>query len=164
MLSFSIIPRFNEFRSLKTNLTTSENYKALLNVLCYSIFNLGFKTKKSPKKSLREFHKSKISINLIDLSCREFLLFLLRGSVHFDRFALFQFIFSWWKSFANSKFSNKNIFERKMPLLSSLCLIWFSSDRFFSRYKSSSEKTHCKTRVCYESCLNYVKISFTFFY
>ena len=66
------------------------------------------------------------------------------ASVHFDRFALFQFFSLDEKLFATSKFSNKNFFEHKLPLFSSLCIIWISSDRLFLlkyKYKSSFEKT-----------------------
>ena len=45
----------------------------------------------------------------------------LRASVHFDRFALFQLFCLDGNLFATFKFSNKNFFEHKLPLLSLLC-------------------------------------------
>jgi hypothetical protein len=45
------------------------------------------------------------------------------------------------KLFATLKFSGENFFERKLPLLSSFCLIRFFSDRLFLLYKLSFEKT-----------------------
>jgi hypothetical protein len=67
------------------------------------------------------------------------------------------------KLFATSKFSVKNIFKRKLLLLSLLRIIWFFSDRLFLIYKSSFEKQSVctKMRVCYPRCLNKKKyISF----
>jgi hypothetical protein len=45
------------------------------------------------------------------------------GPVHFDRFALFQFFSLDRKHFATSKFSHKNFFEHKLPLLCLLRII-----------------------------------------
>jgi predicted nucleotide-binding protein (sugar kinase/HSP70/actin superfamily) len=51
------------------------------------------------------------------------------------------------KLFATSKFSDINIPEQKLPLLSLLRLIWFFSDRLFLLYNSSLEKTLQNARL-----------------
>jgi hypothetical protein len=44
------------------------------------------------------------------------------------------------KLFATSKFSDKNFFERKLPLLSFILIVLFFSDQLFLLYKSSFGK------------------------
>jgi hypothetical protein len=71
----------------------------------------------------------------------------LRGAVHFDRLTFFQIFSLDKKLFATSKFWDKNYFEQKLLLLSSLCIIWFFSDRLCLLYKSSFEKHSKNARL-----------------
>jgi hypothetical protein len=65
----------------------------------------------------------------------------LTASVHFDRFALFQFFFVLIGNILPlHNFRNKKFFKRKLPLFNSLCIILFFSDQLFLLYKSSFEK------------------------
>ena len=73
--------------------------------------------------------------------------------ISFWQICSFFIFFPHGKLFATSKFSDKNIFEQKVVILSSLCIILFFSDRSFLLHKSSFEKTLEKRAFAIEGVL-----------
>jgi hypothetical protein len=150
---------YKKVKAATRKYSQNENNVSFHKELRYNQFNSSSRHSRQKSKKFQTFltiktKQSLLIIKKLNNKIRHYTRHSLRGSVHFDRFALFPFFSFDGKLCATSKFSDKNIFGGKLPLLSLLRLILFFSDRSFLLHKSSFKNTQ-KTRVCHQRCLNY---------